>query len=60
MKVGSSKSEGNSRRSSRPSSANSSTSIDDHVLAEEHDHMVVDVQALKEYLLDLQCIVSIA
>ncbi|XP_065056021.1 dixin-like isoform X1 [Rhopilema esculentum] len=56
MKVGSSKSEGNSRRSSRPSSANSSTSIDDHVLAEEHDHMVVDVQALKEYLLDLQCI----
>ncbi len=56
-----SKSEGGnaSRKSSRPSSANSSTSIDDHILAEEHDNMVMEVKILKDCLLGLQQLVSI-
>ncbi len=54
------KSEGgfSSRKSSRPSSAGSATSVDDRMLADEHDDMVMEVKQLKDYLLDLQQLVT--
>ena len=60
IKVGASKSDGGSTRSSRPSSANSNLSVDDHVLAEEHNNMISDVKALSDCLLDLQAMVNLA
>jgi len=54
MKISASKSDGGSARSSRPSSANSNASVDDHTLAEEHNNMIYDVKALSECLIDLQ------
>ena len=54
MKNVTSRSAGNSRKSSRPSSAGSNTSCDDHMLAVEHDHLVTDAISLKEQLLELQ------
>ena len=59
VKVSASKSEGSSVRSSRPSSAGSNVSVDDHALAEEHNNMIYDVKLLSECLLDLQNMVNV-
>ena len=59
MKISASKSDGGSARSSRPSSANSNISIDDHTLAEEHNNMIYDVKALSKCLIDLQNMVML-
>lgn len=59
IKNATSRSAGNSRKSSRPSSAGSNTSCDDHMLAAEHDHLLTDAISLKEQLLKLQQTVCI-
>lgn len=59
VKVTATRSEGRRERTSRPSSANSTTSADDHFLAEEHDNMIFEVKTLTQSLLDLQNLVRI-
>ena len=59
VKAGASKSDAGSARSSRPGSAGSNVSVDDHALAEEHNNMIYDVKALSECLLDLQNMVNV-
>ena len=58
MKINATKSDGGPIKTSRPSSANSNTSADDHTLAEEHNKMIFEAKALTECLLDLQKMVG--